>query len=86
MPIGSEQDILDYFAARSLPPEPADICELMGWEKDLKVGDYEDVNDESGWRDSVLQRWHELPIATRLSAHAKFAYMYARAMMKARDE
>lgn len=73
----------DYFAARAELPEPADICEIMGWEKDLKLGDGDEVGSEE-WKDTVYSRWHELPMATRITVVTAYRYRVADEMLKQR--
>lgn len=76
----------DYFAVTAPAPEPSDICELMGWEKDIPIGGPHELEDGDDWRDSVYSRWSELPSRTRQAAHAKFAYQFADAMLAAREQ
>jgi hypothetical protein len=79
-------ELRDFFAAHAPLPEPAYICEVMGWEKDLRIGEGEEIGSDGGWQDSMLARWHELPQATRFAVTAQHAYIYADAMLKARAQ
>lgn len=76
-------DVRDYFAA--VAPDPSDVCDLLGWEKDLKIGDGDEIG-EAEWRDTMISRWHELPMAKRLLVSTRFAYLWADAMLAARKE
>lgn len=78
-----EMSIRDYFAIHAPGLEPAYICEVMGWEKDLPLGDGGEIGDQGGWQDTVMQRWHELPFATRAKVSCQHAYAYADAMLEA---
>lgn len=72
----------DFFAAEAPAPDPAYICEKLGWERDLRIGDETDIGDEN-WSDSMLMRWHQLPTPERLAVIAAHAYEFADAMLAA---
>lgn len=77
-----DADLRDQLALQSPPMELSDVRDIMGWDNDLEIGD---ARDEFGsWRDTVCSRWAALPVATRLAALAKFSYIYADEMLKAR--
>lgn len=76
----------DYFAACAPRMDPTAICDIFGWEKDTPLGEPEVEEGGGDWKDTVFQRWHELPLLTRLQAEAKFAFAFADAMLAARDK
>jgi hypothetical protein len=65
----------------TVAPEMAliDIRDMMEWESDLPFGD----DDDQQWSDSVWGRWQKTPLEKRLEVQAKFAYMWADAMIAA---
>jgi hypothetical protein len=81
-----EMTLRDFFAASAPLPEPAYICEVMGWERDLKYGDESQIGDEQGWQDSIVTRWHELPQKTRFKVTAEHSYLWADYMLAARNK
>ncbi len=56
---------------------------MLGWEKDLRLGDEEDIGGED-WKDSIMSRWHELPFSKRMQVTVAYAYAWADAMILAR--
>ena len=76
----------DYFAAKAPDPDASDLRDVLGWERDMRIGSAEEIdNDDEGWRDSFTKRWHSLPIADRTNAITKWNYIYADAMLVARE-
>lgn len=76
----------DHFAATAPGMDAIDICDIMGWERDLDVGGPDDEGEDgSSWKDSIYSRWRELPLKTRLAAFARYAYMAADALLVERE-
>ncbi len=74
------ESLRDEFASRAPDPDPWDLCDLMGLDRTLRVGDM----DDEEWEDSILQRWKSLDIEERLELLATYSYKYANAMLKVR--
>lgn len=82
--INESVSLRDYLAAHAPMPEPGFIYEALGWEMDLKIGSDDDIGADS-WQDTMMTRWHELPTAKRMAICARHAYVWADAMLAARD-
>jgi hypothetical protein len=82
-PLLTGMSLRDYFAASAPMPEPADLYIALGWERDLPIGDSDDIGGEQ-WKDTLMTRWHELPTGKRLAIECQYRYAFADAMLAAR--
>ena len=73
----------DYFAVRAPMPDAADVCDALGLEKNIKIGDEGSIGGDS-WDDTLTSHWHELPRSKRFFIECQHRYAWADAMLRDR--
>lgn len=71
----------DHFAGQAPRISLYDLRDLQGWPKDLPEGD----DGEDDFQDSIISRMRALTVEERMAIEARFAYLFADAMIRERS-